>query len=170
MTGLQNTDQVTSPGGEVPPSQPQRLWTGGLFDDVPSQPKPQPEFTLSIYHVSKPCSYILRGDAYAVGREQTNAIRVVNRFVSRRHAYLVRVPSQTARSGFTYCLIDGTRKGKSSTNGIFVNGVRVATHYLKSGDVIYFGPEVKALFFEVAPLPSVPNPFNVSANVSASSA
>lgn len=162
--GLQNTHQSLSSEGEVP-STPQHLWADALFDDVPHQLKvQQPEFTLSVYHVDKPCSYILRGDAYAIGREQTNAIRVMNRFVSRRHAYLVRVPSQIARSGFTYCLIDGTRKGKSSTNGVFVNGVRVATHYLKSGDVIYFGPEVKALFFEVVPLPTVPNPFSVPAS------
>lgn len=121
-----------------------------------------PEFTLAVYLPSKPCSYILKGDAYAVGRDQSNAIRVVNRFVSRRHAYLVRVPQPDARLGFTYCLIDGNRKGQSSTNGVFVNGERVATHYLKSGDVIHFGPEIKAYFFEIAPIPVVPNPFNTN--------
>ncbi|MDX2270953.1 MAG: FHA domain-containing protein [Cyanobacteriota bacterium] len=137
--------------------------TDGLFDDdLPKQPVTYPEFSLSIYHPAKPCSYVLRGDAYAVGRDQTNAIRVVNRYVSRRHAYLVRVPNKLSRSGFTYCLIDGNRKGQSSTNGVFVNGTRIATHYLKSGDVIYFGPEIKAYFFEIAPIPSVPNPFNTA--------
>jgi pSer/pThr/pTyr-binding forkhead associated (FHA) protein len=59
-------------------------------------------------------------------------------------------------------VIDGNRKGESSTNGVFVNGNRIATHYLKSGDVIHFGPEVKAYFFEVMPLLSVPNPFDAS--------
>ncbi len=131
-----------------------------IFDDVPEQPRPYPEFSLSICHPDRPCSYILRGDAFAIGRDQSNAIRIVNRFVSRRHAYLVRVPSQKMRGGFTYCLIDGNRKGRSSTNGVFVNGVRIATHYLESGDTIHFGPEIRAYFFQVAPIPSVPNPFD----------
>ncbi len=122
------------------------------------------EFTLAVHHPTKPYCYVLNGDAYAVGRDQTNAIRVNNRFVSRRHAYLVRVPSQDSRSGFTYCLIDGNRKGQSSTNGVFVNGEQVATHYLKSGDVLHFGPEIKAYFYEIVPLPAVPNPFGQNLN------
>ncbi len=133
----------------------------GLFDDSPKKSTVlRPEFALAVFHSSKPYSYVLRDDAYAVGRDNTNAIRINNRFVSRRHAYLVRVPNQATRSGFTYCLIDGNRKGRSSTNGVYVNGDRVATHYLKSGDVLHFGPEIKAYFFEILPLLSAPNPFN----------
>lgn len=129
-----------------------------VFDDNPSRPVRQQEFTLVIYHPSGPCSYILRGDAYAIGRDQANAIQVTNRFISRRHAYLVRTLNPT-QAGFTYCVIDGNRRGKSSTNGVYVNGSRIATHYLQNGNVIHFGPEVKALFFEVVPIPSVANPF-----------
>jgi pSer/pThr/pTyr-binding forkhead associated (FHA) protein len=129
-----------------------------VFDDNSSRPARQQEFTLVVYHASGPCSYVLRGDAYAVGRDQGNAIQITNRFMSRRHAYLVRTPNPN-RAGSTYCVIDGNRRGKLSTNGVYVNGGRVTSHYLQNGDVIHFGPEVKALFFEVVPIPSVPNPF-----------
>lgn len=129
-----------------------------LFDPVPEQPLSYPEFTLSICHPLRPCSYILREEVYGIGRDPSNALQIVNRFVSRHHAYLVRVPTKSSRTGFTYCLIDGDRRGQSSTNGVFVNGTRVSTHYLKSGDVIYFGPEIRAYFFEVVPIPRVPNP------------
>ena len=135
-----------------------------LFDQVPEQPLSHPEFSLSVCHPVRPCSYILRENIYTVGRDPTNAIQIVNRFVSRRHAYLVRVPTQSSRIGFTYCLIDGNRKGQASTNGVFVNGTRVATHYLKSGDVIYFGPEIRAYFFEVARILSV-NPFDAGSGL-----
>jgi hypothetical protein len=133
-----------------------------LFDQVPQQPVSHPEFTLSVCHPVRPCSYILRESIYTIGRDPSNAIQIVNRFVSRRHAYLVRVPTKSNRTGFTYCLVDGNRKGQSSTNGVFVNGTRVATHYLRSGDVIYFGPEIRAYFFEVARIPPLPNPFEVN--------
>ncbi|MFS8835665.1 FHA domain-containing protein, partial [Synechococcus sp. WC101] len=33
---------------------------------------------------------------------------------------------------------------------------------LRSGDVIYFGPEIRAYFFEVARIPPLPNPFEVN--------
>lgn len=136
-----------------------------LFDQVPEQPVSHPEFTLSICHPVRPCSYVLRESIYTVGRDPSNAIQIVNRFVSRRHAYLVRVPTKSNRTGFTYCLIDGSRKGQSSTNGVFVNGTRVATHYLRSGDVIYFGPEIRAYFFEAARILPV-NPFDVGSELS----
>ncbi|MFS8857535.1 FHA domain-containing protein [Synechococcus sp. H55.7] len=135
-----------------------------LFDQVPEQPLSHPEFTLSVCHPVRPCSYILRENIYTVGRDPSNAIQIVNRFVSRRHAYLVRVSTQSSRTGFTYCLIDGNRKGQASANGVFVNGKRVATHYLKSGDVIYFGPEIRAYFFEVARILSV-NPFDAGSGL-----
>ncbi|WP_244351764.1 FHA domain-containing protein [Thermostichus vulcanus] len=150
---------VTEIGGVDLPAGQDSDRSEELFDRIPEQPLSYPEFTLSICHPLRPCSYILREAAYAVGRDPSNALQIVNRFVSRRHAYLVRVPTKSSRTGFTYCLIDGNRRGQSSTNGVFVNGTRVATHYLKSGDVIYFGPEIRAYFFEVARIPHVPNPF-----------
>ena len=85
---------------------------------------------------------------YTLGRDRANTIPLPNRFVSRRHAYLLKVP--TASSGHTYCLVDGNRKGGASTNGIMVNGERIATHYLQTGDIIYFGPEVRCYFLSVA--------------------
>lgn len=160
LIGLQKNHLVSGPHSEEPWGSSDSLAQDLFDDDAPLKPLQQPEFTLALYHPSRPCSYILRGDAYAIGRDQTNAIRINNRFVSRRHAYLVRVPNQSARQRFTYCLIDGNRKGQTSTNGVFVNGRRVATHYLQSGDVIHFGPEIKAYFFEIVPVPAVPHPFD----------
>ncbi len=155
---------ATTAGGGAHPSTPQEFeLPEELFDQVPEQPLSYPEFTLCICHPVRPCSYILRGDIYTIGRDSSNSIQIVNRFVSRRHAYLVRVPTRSNRTGVTYCLIDGNRQGRSSTNGVFVNGSRVATHYLRSGDVIYFGPEIRAYFFEVARIPHLPNPFEVNA-------
>ncbi len=153
-------NSVTEIGGaDLLSGQPSEDLSQELFDPIPEQPLSYPEFTLSICHPLRPCSYILREDAYAIGRDPSNALQIVNRFVSRRHAYLVRVPTRSSRSGFTYCIIDGDRRGQSSTNGVFVNGTRVSTHYLKSGDVIHFGPEIRAYFFEVARIPHVPHPF-----------
>jgi hypothetical protein len=140
-----------------------------LFEPVPEQPLSYPEFTLCLCHPVRPCSYILRGDIYTIGRDPSNTIQIVNQFVSRRHAYLVRVPTRSSRTGFTYCLIDGDRQGHSSTNGVFVNGSRVATHYLRSGDVIYFGPEIRAYFFEVVPIPQLPSPSEVDSGPLANS-
>ncbi len=136
-----------------------------LFDQVPEQPLSYPEFTLCIFHPVRPCSYILRESIYTIGRDPSNSIQIVNRFVSRRHAYLVRVSTKSNRTGFTYCLVDGNRKGQASTNGVFVNGTRVATYYLRSGDVIHFGPEIRAYFFEVARIRHLPSFFEVNSGL-----
>ncbi|MGK7912827.1 MAG: FHA domain-containing protein [Synechococcus sp.] len=106
-------------------------------------------FVLGIHDGHKPRGYMLDAGMYSIGRSSTNAIAIPNRFVSRRHAYLIRVPVPDHPGMFTYCLVDGNRKGGNSTNGVLVNGQRVGTHYLASGDVIHFGPEVSGYFFSV---------------------
>lgn len=121
-----------------------------LFD-IPESAKIYPEFTLAIHDKNLPRSFVLRDNIYTIGRDPINSIQIPNRYVSRRHSYLIRVPKRDGGSGYTYCLVDGNRKGKSSTNGVFVNGHQATTYYLKSGDLINFGPEVKAYFFTVAP-------------------
>ncbi|MEL7085946.1 MAG: FHA domain-containing protein [Cyanobacteria bacterium J06597_1] len=106
-------------------------------------------FVLGIHDGQKPRGYMLDAGMYSIGRSSSNAIAIPNRFVSRRHAYLIRVPVPDHPGTFTYCLVDGNRKGGNSTNGVLVNGQRVGTHYLASGDVIHFGPEVSGYFFSV---------------------
>lgn len=112
-------------------------------------------FVLGIHDGQKPRGYMLDAGMYSIGRSSGNAIAIPNRFVSRRHAYLIRVPVPDRPGTFTYCLVDGNRKGGNSTNGILVNGQRIGTHYLASGDVIHFGPEVSGYFFSVTAAQSV---------------
>jgi pSer/pThr/pTyr-binding forkhead associated (FHA) protein len=47
-------------------------------------------------------------------------------------------------------LFDGGREDNTpSRNGVFVNGQRVKEHILKPGDVIHFGPGIRATFYPV---------------------
>lgn len=117
----------------------------------PSDPQSseQLSFVLGVQDGQQPRGYLLNAGMYSIGRNSSNEIVIPNRFVSRRHAYLIHVPSPGKPEEFTYCLVDGNRKGSSSTNGVKVNGNKIATHYLESGDLIEFGPEVQAYFFSV---------------------
>ncbi len=132
-----------------------------LFE-IPESARMYPEFALAIHDKHMPRSYILRDNIYTIGRDSINSIQIPNRYVSRRHAYLIRVPKRDGSSGFTYCLVDGNRKGKTSRNGVFVNGQQANTYYLKTGDLINLGPEIKAYFFIVSPINS--SGFSVSSD------
>jgi ABC transport system ATP-binding/permease protein len=78
----------------------------------------------------------LTREAYTVGRKEGNAIRLTERNVSRDHAKLRRKSvggASAERSGF---FLDDV----SSYNGVYVNGLRVATeHELAHGDLIQIG-------------------------------
>lgn len=93
---------------------------------------------------------LLENHLCTVGRRQSNTICIANNFVSRNHAYLVRValPNQ---QGYTYTLYDGDidNQFKPSANGVFVNGRRIKEHTLSPGDVIHFGPAVQAVFHPI---------------------
>lgn len=131
------------------PEMPSTISDGDIHADwLSPSPGDHPDFTLGIHDGKQPRSYLLTEGMYTLGRDVSNAIAIPNRFVSRRHAYLIRVQHRSAGvMGFTYCLVDGNRQGSSSTNGLLVNGVQVATHYLESGDLIQIGPEVRGYFF-----------------------
>lgn len=72
-----------------------------------------------------------------IGRESGNAIQIHDTEVSRRHAEL-------RRNGLTYLLVD-----LGSSNGTFVNGQRVTSHSLTSGDQVGVGGT--QLLFTAAP-------------------
>ncbi|MEO1133908.1 MAG: FHA domain-containing protein, partial [Cyanobacteria bacterium J06639_1] len=108
-------------------------------------------YVLAIADATNPKTYLLDADTYTVGRIETCNVCIDNQFVSRQHAYLQRVPVPSGSPEFTYVLVEGNPRGTISTNGVFVNGERVTKRSLVSGDVIHFGPEVKAYFFLVAP-------------------
>jgi pSer/pThr/pTyr-binding forkhead associated (FHA) protein len=87
----------------------------------------------------------LEAVAYSVGRDKTNAIVLDLETLSRQHAILLRVPDPKTQS-YSYRLVDGNAAGKASTNGVYVNGKRCATHALGDGDQIQFGRKVRARY------------------------
>jgi hypothetical protein len=110
------------------------------------------EFALIVDEPHNPCCYLLNKTTCTVGRDRENDLQIANPYLSRRHATLIRIPSQVVSGGFTYLLVDGDREGNPSRNGVTVNANKVATHRLAYGDKIVFGGEVKAYFYPVAEL------------------
>jgi len=82
--------------------------------------------------------YLFEKDLMTIGRGRDNDIVIANLAVSRNHA-------QIRRNDSTFQLVD-----LNSTNGTYVNGVRVASVDLQSGDVIMVGKHV-LLFKNVLP-------------------
>ena len=72
--------------------------------------------------------FAIRGASASIGREAINQIQLRDSEVSRRHARIIR----TAESNFE--IVDN-----GSSNGTFVNGRRVQSHVLKSGDRVQVG-------------------------------
>lgn len=82
----------------------------------------------------------LQETTYSIGRHRDNSIVLRSPSVSRQHAILLRVTlPETDQYGFR--IVDGNFTGKSSTNGLLVNGTKCFSHNLKHGDVIIFGDE-----------------------------
>ncbi len=69
----------------------------------------------------------LSADTLGIGRDTANDVQIHDTEVSRRHAEL-------RRSGLSYLLVD-----LGSSNGTYVNGVRITTHSLASGDQVQVG-------------------------------
>ena len=94
----------------------------------------------------------LQEATYSLGRDTRNAIVVDSRLISRQHAILLRVTVlETDLYGFR--IIDGSFKGKRSTNGLFINGTKCFSHDLKHGDVIEFGNnQVHAKYYVISNL------------------
>ncbi len=94
----------------------------------------------------------LQEATYSLGRDTRNAIVVHSRLVSRQHAILLRVTLlETDLYGFR--IIDGSFKGKRSTNGLFINGTKCFSHDLKHGDLIEFGNnQVHAKYYVISNL------------------
>lgn len=75
-----------------------------------------------------------------VGRSEDNDIVLLNKMVSKLHAYFSEVPGSKVIQ-----LVD-----MNSTNGTFVNGSKVSPSVktnLEDQDIISFGPETKLEFF-----------------------
>lgn len=85
----------------------------------------------------------LRGERLVVGRLESCDVVIAGQGVSREHAEIV-------RAGGAWTVRD-----LGSSNGTFVNEVRIESHRLRAGDVIGFGPEVTATVLDDAP-PAAP--------------
>lgn len=73
-------------------------------------------------------AFPLEGQQLAVGREADNEIQLPHEKVSKHHAALRRAKD-------IWCIED-----LKSTNGVFVNGLKVQTQELKHGDRVQIGP------------------------------
>jgi hypothetical protein len=90
-------------------------------------------------------SVALDAATYSLGRDSINAIVLESKSVSRQHALLLRLPTP-GTSQYRYRLVDGNSTGKLSVNGVSVNGKRISTLELRSGDTIMFGGRVSATY------------------------
>lgn len=105
-------------------------------------------FVLIIEREMEIQAYPLRQVIHTIGRSADNSIRIQDRYLSRHHAYLVRVPSGAS---YTYSVFDGDReRSLPSRNGVFVNDQRIKNHILRMGDVVYLGPNVRMVLHSVA--------------------
>lgn len=87
----------------------------------------------------------LKEGTYSIGRIPGNSIVINSPEISKQHAILLRITVPDS-DHHVFRLVDGNLKGKSSTNGLFVNGVRRSSHILRHGDEIVFGVQTKAVY------------------------
>ncbi|NEQ34492.1 MAG: FHA domain-containing protein [Leptolyngbya sp. SIO4C5] len=90
---------------------------------------------------------ILDGSVYSIGRDPKCDIRLSSQFVSRHHATLVQLPRDDET--FYYRIVDGNLKGKPSANGMMINGRKIQAHDLKNEDEIVFGPQARAIYYQL---------------------
>ncbi|PSB29329.1 FHA domain-containing protein [Stenomitos frigidus] len=91
--------------------------------------------------------FVLDSSVYSIGRDPKCDIRLVSQFVSRRHATLVQLLNDDGT--YYYRIVDGNLKGKSSANGLLVNGRKLQAHDLKNEDEVVFGPQVRAIYYSL---------------------
>jgi tetratricopeptide (TPR) repeat protein len=87
----------------------------------------------------------LESDLYSIGRDPRNDICLHSQFASRQHATLIQIPTED--DSYLYRIVDGSLQGKRSTNGLMINGQKCHTWDLKPGDIVVFGPHVRAIFY-----------------------
>ncbi|MFQ4142864.1 EAL domain-containing protein [Chlorogloeopsis sp. ULAP02] len=94
----------------------------------------------------------LKEATYSLGRDSRNAIVLRSRSVSRQHAILLRV-TLPETDQYAFRIVDGSFKGKQSTNGLFINGTKCFSHDLQHGDLVEFGnTQVKARYYAISNL------------------
>ncbi|MGK7931552.1 MAG: FHA domain-containing protein [Microcystaceae cyanobacterium] len=125
---------------------------------------PQQEHFLIIEDGKGRQELILSDAVYSLGRATHCDVRLRSQFVSRHHATLLRC-LRTDGSSY-YRIVDGDNHGKSSVNGLLINGSKLAEHNLKHGDEVVFGPQVFAIYQyrQRDKFPTLPNndPFDIT--------
>ena len=84
---------------------------------------------------------------YSMGRDAKCDIRVASLFMSRHHATLIQVSKDDG--SFYYRIVDGNLKGKPSSNGMLINGRKLRSHDLTNEDEIVFGPQARAIYYQL---------------------
>jgi pSer/pThr/pTyr-binding forkhead associated (FHA) protein len=107
---------------------------------------------------------ILRDESYSLGRGQQCDILLQSQFVSRHHATIVKRSHEDGEH--YYRIIDGDSEGKTSVNGLLINGRKVRFHDLKDGDKVVFGPQVHAVYqhrqYDLFPTIPPNDPFDIT--------
>ncbi|MFH7245661.1 MAG: EAL domain-containing protein [Spirulina sp.] len=78
---------------------------------------------------------------FTIGRSNSDHVKLDGKGISRGHATIYYANN-------SLWVIDGTTKGKVSTNGVLVNGSKITVHKLKSFDIITFSRDIHALYLE----------------------
>ena len=92
---------------------------------------------------------VLDSSVYSVGRDAKCDIRLASMFVSRHHATLVQLPKDDDGESYYYRIVDGNLKGKPSANCMLINGRKIQAHNLKNEDEIVFGPQARAIYYQL---------------------
>ncbi|MEL6927486.1 MAG: FHA domain-containing protein [Cyanobacteria bacterium J06600_6] len=105
----------------------------------------------------------LKEPAYSLGRGQQCDILLQSQFVSRHHATLI---EREAEESTYYRIVDGNSEGKTSVNGLLINGKKVRFHDLRNGDKVVFGPQVEAVYeyreYDVFPTIPPDDPYDIT--------
>ncbi|MEM8717757.1 MAG: FHA domain-containing protein [Cyanobacteria bacterium P01_G01_bin.39] len=105
----------------------------------------------------------LQNQTYSVGRGKQCNIVLQSQFVSRHHATLIK---REEDNNNYYRIVDGNSEGKTSVNGLLINGQKVRFHDLKNGDKVIFGPQVEAIYqyreYDVFPTIPPDDPYDIT--------
>ncbi|MDJ0571407.1 MAG: FHA domain-containing protein [Pleurocapsa sp. MO_192.B19] len=105
----------------------------------------------------------LQDKTYSLGRGVKCNIVLQSQFVSRHHATLIRREEEDSNY---YRIIDGDSEGKTSVNGLLVNGKKVRFHDLKHGDKVILGPQVEAVYqyreYDIFPTIPPDDPYDIT--------
>ncbi len=105
----------------------------------------------------------LQDETYSLGRDLKCNIVLQSQFVSRHHATLIKRREEDHNY---YRIIDGDTEGRTSVNGLLINGKKVRFHDLQPGDKVIFGPQVEAVYqyreYDIFPTIPPDDPYDIT--------